>query len=235
MAPSQKRRKQMEREQFYEEMKKALMELKPEGMEVTFIKVDKQNRMGLHGCTLSMPDAAAAPTFYLEDLYEAYLNGTAVEDIAEGVLEFAKENNRAVIPNGIDVVDYESARKHLGLMVIGAEENREYLESLVCEFIEGSLGALVSAHCFVVNISYSYEVSAVLIIVLIEIWNVLEVVSIYITFCCCYVRLYIIVEFYYFEGPAFFRKVVCDRVQDLCVRCRRCCYLDGLVFAASVT
>ena len=137
MAPSQKRRKQMEREQFYEEMKKALMELKPEGMEVTFIKVDKQNRMGLHGCTLSMPDAAAAPTFYLEDLYEAYLNGTAVEDIAEGVLEFAKENNRAVIPNGIDVVDYESARKHLGLMVIGAEENREYLESLVCEFIEG--------------------------------------------------------------------------------------------------
>ena len=127
----------MEREQFYEEMKKALMEFKPEGMEVTFVKVDKQNRMGLHGCTLSMPDAAAAPTFYLEDLYEAYLNGTAVEDIAEGVLEFAKENNRAVIPNGIDVVDYESARKHLGLMVIGAEENREYLESLVCEFIEG--------------------------------------------------------------------------------------------------
>ena len=34
----------MKREQFYEEMKKALMELKPEGMEVTFIKVDKQNR-----------------------------------------------------------------------------------------------------------------------------------------------------------------------------------------------
>ena len=116
----------MEREQFYEEMKKALMELKPEEMEVTFIKVDKQNRMGLHGCTLSMPDAAAAPTFYLEDLYEAYLNGTAVEDIAEGVIEFAKKNNRTVIPDGIDVVDYESARKHLGLMVIGAEENREY-------------------------------------------------------------------------------------------------------------
>ena len=85
----------------------------------------------------SFTDAAAAPTFYLEDLYEAYLNGTAVEDIAEGVIEFAKENNRAVIPNGIDVVDYESTRKHLGLMVIGAEENREYLETLVHEVIEG--------------------------------------------------------------------------------------------------
>ena len=125
------------KEQCFAEMKEALMRLKPEGMEITFMRFDKQNRMGLHGCTLAMPEAAAAPTFYLEDLYEAYLNGTAVEDIAEGVIEFAKENNRAVIPNGIDVVDYESTRKHLGLMVIGAEENREYLETLVHEVIEG--------------------------------------------------------------------------------------------------
>ena len=106
MAPSQKRRKNMERELFYEKMKEALMELKPDEMEITFMRVDKQNRMGLHGCTLSMPDAAAAPTFYLEELYEAYLNGTAVEDIAEGVIEFAKENNRAVIPNGIDAARF---------------------------------------------------------------------------------------------------------------------------------
>ena len=136
MAPSQKRRKHMKKEQFYEEMKKALMALKPEEMEITFVRVDKQNRMGLHGCTLSMPDAAAAPTFYLEDLYEAYRNGTAVKDIAEGVIHFSKENNRTIIPNGIDVVDYENARKHLGLMIIGAKENREYLETLVHEVIE---------------------------------------------------------------------------------------------------
>ena len=131
------------KEQFFEKMKEALMRLKPEEMEITFMRFDKQNRMGLHGCTLAMPEAAAAPTFYLEDLYEAYLNGTAIEDIAEGVIKFAKENNRAVIPNGIDVVDYESARKHLGLMVIGAEENREYLETLVHEVIEGLGLALV--------------------------------------------------------------------------------------------
>lgn len=118
-------------------MKEVLMELKPEEMEITFMRVDKQNRMGLHGCTLAMPDAAAAPTFYLEDLYEAYRNGTAVKDIAEGVIELAKENNCPIIPDGIDIVDYESARKHLGLTVIDAKTNSEYLESLVCEFIEG--------------------------------------------------------------------------------------------------
>ena len=127
----------MKREQFYEEMREVLMELKPEEMEITFMRIDKQNRKGLHGCTLAMLDAAAAPTFYLEDLYEAYRNGTAVKDIAEGVIEFAKENNCPIIPDGIDIVDYESARKHLGLMVIGAEENREYFETLVHEIIEG--------------------------------------------------------------------------------------------------
>ena len=58
----------MKREQFYEEMKEVLMDLKPEEMEITFMRIDKQNRKGLHGCTLAMPDAAVAPTFYLEDL-----------------------------------------------------------------------------------------------------------------------------------------------------------------------
>ena len=126
----------MERELFYEKMKEALMEIKPDEMEITFMRVDKQNRMGLHGCTLSMPDAAAAPTFYLEDLYEAYLNGTAVEDIAEGVIDFARENNLSMLPDGIDIGDYESIRKNLGLMVIGETANREYLRDMVYEKIE---------------------------------------------------------------------------------------------------
>ena len=132
MAPSQKRRKNMERELFYEKMKEALMELKPDEMEITFMRVDKQNRMGLHGCTLSMPDAAAAPTFYLEDLYEAYLNGTAVEDIAEGVIEFAKENNRAVIPNGIDVAskDWHWCRLFLSMMITAPGVSRSRRNSL---------------------------------------------------------------------------------------------------------
>ena len=72
-----------------------------------------------------------------EDLYEAYRNGTSVKDIAEGVIEFAKENFCTIIPNGIDVTDYESVRENLGLTVIDAKTNSEYLESLVCEFIEG--------------------------------------------------------------------------------------------------
>ena len=121
---------------FYDEMKECLMRLKPEEMEISFNRINKQNRKGLHGCILQLPGAAASPTFYFEDLYEAYLNGTAPEDIAESLINFARENNLDSIPGNIDIDDYDCVRKNLGLMVIGEEKNREYLEDMIYKKIE---------------------------------------------------------------------------------------------------
>ena len=117
-------------------MKESLMRLKPEEMEISFNRINKQNRKGLHGCILQLPGAAASPTFYFEDLYEAYLNGTAPEDIAESLINFARENNLDSIPGNIDIDDYDCVRKNLGLMVIGEEKNREYLEDMIYKKIE---------------------------------------------------------------------------------------------------
>lgn len=121
---------------FYDEMRECLMRLRPEEMEISFKRINKQNRKGLHGCTLQLPGAAAAPTFYFEDLYEAYLNGTAPEDIAESLINYARENNLDSIPGNIDIDDYECVRKNLGLVVIGEEKNREYLEDMIYKKIE---------------------------------------------------------------------------------------------------
>ena len=121
---------------YYDEMKECLMRLKPEEMEISFNRINKQNRKGLHGCILQLPGAAASPTFYFEDLYEAYLNGTAPEDIAESLINFARENNLDSIPGNIDIDDYDCVRKNLGLMVIGEEKNREYLEDMIYKKIE---------------------------------------------------------------------------------------------------
>ena len=117
-------------------MKKSLMRLKPEEMEITFRRIDKQNRKRLHGCTLIMPDSAASPTFYLEDLYEAYQNGTAVDDIALSLINYARENNLMAIPGGIDIEDYECVKRNLGIIVIGEENNKEYLGEMIYEKIE---------------------------------------------------------------------------------------------------
>lgn len=121
---------------FYDEMKECLMKLKPEEMEITFRRIDKHNRKRLHGCILQMPGAAAAPTFYFEDLYEAYQNGTAAEDLAQSLINYARENNLEMLPGGIDLEDYDCVRKNLGLMVIGEEKNRDYLKKMIYEKIE---------------------------------------------------------------------------------------------------
>lgn len=109
---------------------------KPQEMEVSFRLVNKHNRSRLHACTLAMPGAAAAPTFYLEDLYEIYLNGTAAEDIAQSLISYAKENNLMSVPGNIEIDNYEEVKGKLGLMVIGADRNREYIKRLIHRKIE---------------------------------------------------------------------------------------------------
>ena len=117
-------------------MKDSLMKLKPDTMEITFRRISKQNRRRLHGCILQLPGSGAAPTFYLEDLYEAYAGGTPADELAQSLIDFAKRNNLSTIPGGIDINDYECVKKHLGIMVIGADNNRSYLRNMVYEKIE---------------------------------------------------------------------------------------------------
>ena len=121
---------------FFDEIKESILMCKPQEMEVSFRLVNKHNRSRLHACTLAMPGAAAAPTFYLEDLYEIYLNGTAAEDIAQSLIGYAKENNLMSVPGNIEIDNYEEVKGKLGLMVIGADRNREYIKRLIHRKIE---------------------------------------------------------------------------------------------------
>lgn len=124
------------KELFYEEMERLITAMKPDDLEADFRPITKQNRKDLHSVTLSKPGCTAAPTFYLEDLYPAYLDGTAPEDLAESLINFAMESNLQAPPGNIQIEDYESVRKNLGLIVISEERNREYLRDLIYEKIE---------------------------------------------------------------------------------------------------
>ena len=121
---------------FYNEMRESLLKLRPEGMEIKFDRISKHNRKKLHACSLMMPGSVAAPTFYFEELYEAYENGTAVEDLAQSLINYACEHSLGAMPGGIELDDYESVKKNLGIMVIGEEKNREYLRELIYKKIE---------------------------------------------------------------------------------------------------
>jgi len=118
---------------FYDEMRESLLRRKPGEIEIEFRKVTKNNRKDLHAVMLQLPGSAAAPTFYLEDLYKAYENGTSADDIADSLINFARHNRLSALPGNIDLDDYEHAKKNLGLCVLGIERNREYLTDMIYE------------------------------------------------------------------------------------------------------
>ena len=122
--------------EFYDVMRESLLRRKPDEIEIEFRRVTKNNRKDLHAVMLQLPGSAAAPTFYLEDLYKAYENGTTADDIADSLINFARHNRLGTIPGNIDLDDYEHAKRNLGLCVLGIERNREYLEDMVYEKFE---------------------------------------------------------------------------------------------------
>ena len=121
---------------FYDDMRASLESRKPDDMEIIYRRVTKHNRKNLHGVILQFPDSAAAPTFYLEDLYDAYLKGTSADELADSLISFAKENKLGTLPGNIDLDDYEHAKRNLGLCVLGLERNREYLSEMIYEEFE---------------------------------------------------------------------------------------------------
>lgn len=130
------KRYKLDRSDFYQKMKNTVIGMKPDDIEVSFDTVTKQNRKNLHACTLITANAAACPTFYFEDLYDAYRGGTSCEDIAESLFRFARKNRLDNLPGNIDIDDYACVRENLGLIVISEERNRDYLAGIVYEQIE---------------------------------------------------------------------------------------------------
>lgn len=126
----------LSRREFYKLMKKTIIEMKPDDMRVSFDLMTKQNRKDLHACSLITKEAAAAPTFYLEDLYDAFIGGTSAEDIADSLFNFARNNHLTDLPGNINLDHYECVRQNLGLVVMSEERNREYLSGLIYEQIE---------------------------------------------------------------------------------------------------
>lgn len=120
-------------ETFVKEMEKSLNRLKPEGTSITFKRVAKNNRQGLHAVILEVQDFAAAPTFYLEDLFPAYGNGVSAEKLAKSLLDFALKNKEVPFDQNFDIEDYGTAKERFGLCVLGIERNKEYLSDKVYE------------------------------------------------------------------------------------------------------
>ena len=79
------------------------------------------------------------------------------------------------------------------------------------------------------NTACIYKVCALLLIKLIQIWDMLEVVCIKLSTLNYLVWSYIIIKYSNLKVISFFLKKWFCLLKDLCVRCCRCCNCDGFV------
>lgn len=93
----------------------------------------KNNGVVLSGLSISKEGVNAAPTIYMENYYQDYLNGMDIEDIAQKVIEIY----RNTIPGkNIDFdffENYDEVKKRIYIKLINKERNDKLLESVPYE------------------------------------------------------------------------------------------------------
>ena len=111
-------------------VKEAMKVYLGDGFRISIQKVVKNNNHVLTGMTVAGEGSNIAPTFYLDDAYNDYLNGRDFVDIMSALIR-SFEEHRA--PEEFDtslVTDYEKAKDRICLKVVNTERNEELLSDV---------------------------------------------------------------------------------------------------------
>lgn len=101
-----------------------------EGIKVSLQDVTKNNGVVLTGLTIAQKDVNISPTIYLEDFYEAFLNGKSMEEIMEEIKEIYY---RSKIDKDIDMkffTEFDKAKERIVYKLIHYDKNRELLKEV---------------------------------------------------------------------------------------------------------
>ncbi len=123
----------MQMDEFQEELIKLLKEEMGDHVEISVNNVLKNNDTALRGLLFKSPDSNVAPTFYVDDFYKDYQEGTEISTIVDSLVEWY---DRYKISTPVDMSfyeDFDSAKEYLFCKVINFEANRNYLESVPYE------------------------------------------------------------------------------------------------------
>ena len=125
----------MNREKFFEEVLEAVKMQIPEDLrdeiEVSIREVIKTNDELLHGISIMIPEAQCAPTIYLEDYYEDYMNGMPIDEIAENIVDVSIAAYKVAPTVEEFALEYEDIQDKLTIQVLDSEMNKGRLKDLV--------------------------------------------------------------------------------------------------------
>lgn len=97
---------------------------------VALKNVVKNNNVTLSAVCIKSEDVNAAPTIYLEQFYEAYLDGESIEYITQEIIEIYERNKPEIDYDFAEIEEYENARNHLYFKAVNYESNDEFLSDV---------------------------------------------------------------------------------------------------------
>ena len=116
---------------FGEEILRRLAETAEQGYSVSMEKVDKNNGQKREGIVIRAEGSRISPVYYLDVMYEQYLQGMSIGDLIEGIWQFYWEEARKKQFDVNDFVDWSRVKKRLFLRVVSTEMNGVLLETTV--------------------------------------------------------------------------------------------------------
>ncbi len=120
----------LEVKEFIEKMKEQVRDYLPDDVykEVIIddVEVVKMNDQKLHGLTFRMPGSDAAPTLYVDEMYQAYKDGADIGYLATEMANMYTASRNAVKPPEIDL-SYDKVKDNLTVRLLEKKRNREFL------------------------------------------------------------------------------------------------------------
>ena len=116
---------------FGDEILRRLVETAEQDCSVSFEQVDKNNSQKREGIVIRTKGSRLSPVFYLDVMYEQYLQGMSLDELIEGIWKFYWEEARKKQFDVNDFMDWSRVKSRLFLRVVSTEMNREALETTI--------------------------------------------------------------------------------------------------------
>lgn len=131
--------------EFVEKMKSEVREYLPEDVAkdivIDDVVVVKMNDQKLHGITFKMPGVDAAPTLYVNEMYETYKDGTDIGYLASEMANMYLASRNAVSPPEVEL-SYDNVKDKLTVRLLEKSRNREFLANMPCVSVGHGLAVI---------------------------------------------------------------------------------------------
>lgn len=115
-------------ETFVENIAEVLRERMGDAYEIRVIQVTKNNGVELTGVAMIRQEGSVFPTIYLESLYEEYLRGDSIEELAGRIINCHEEQSMALDLDMDFFHDYSSVKDRIFYKLVSFAENKKFLE-----------------------------------------------------------------------------------------------------------